>query len=110
MTIILSGSYNDLEDTLSHFKSLKLKSYAGQDVVYWCDSILLDAEHLESDRDFKLNHFNYSTHIFEYTSGSNFFLQAIQKYKKVTEFIKKPCMFDLDVIQPEELINYKSLV
>ena len=33
MTIFLSGSYDYLEDTLTHIKSLKLKSYQGEIVT-----------------------------------------------------------------------------
>ena len=34
----------------------------------------------------------------------------MKKYKEVTEFIKKLCVCDEDVMQPEELITYYSLV
>ena len=35
---------------------------------------------------------------------------AIHKYKEVTEFIKKLCVYDMDVISQEDLITYESLV
>ena len=35
---------------------------------------------------------------------------AIQKYKQVTEFIKKLCVCDIDVLSQEDLITYESLV
>ena len=50
MTIFLSGSYNALEVTLTHTKSLKLKSYPGENVIDCCAEILVDAERLESAR------------------------------------------------------------
>ena len=33
MTTFLSNTYDDLEETLSHMKSIKLKSYPGENVV-----------------------------------------------------------------------------
>ena len=32
------------------------------------------------------------------------------KYKNVTEFIKKICLCDMDIIKAEKLITYESLV
>ena len=79
-------------------KSLKLKSYLGKNVTYSCAAILVDAERLESDGAFKPEHLGYITRIFEDTYDSRFLLWAIQKYKEVTEFIKKLCVCDIDVL------------
>ena len=46
MTIFISNSYDALEETLTHMKSLKLKSYPGENIKYFCDVILVDAERL----------------------------------------------------------------
>ena len=58
----------------------------------------MDAERLESAGDFKPEHLGYTTRIFEDTSDSRIRLWDIHKYKKVTEFIKKLCVCDMDVI------------
>ena len=91
-------------------KSLKLKSYPGENIADCCVEILVDAERLGSDRAFKPEHLGYITRIFEDTSDSRFRLWVIQKYKEVTEFIKKFCVCDMDVISQEDLITYESLV
>ena len=91
-------------------KSLKLKSYPGENVTDCCAEILLDAERLESAGAFKSEHLGYITCIFEDTSDSIFRLWGIQKYKEVTDFIKKLCVCDMDVISQEDLITYESLV
>ena len=70
----------------------------------------MDAERLDSDGEFKTENLEYITRIFEDTSDSRFRLWDIQKYKKVTEFIKKLCVCDMDVISKEDLITYESLV
>ena len=70
----------------------------------------MDAERLESARAFKPDHLGYITRIFEDTSDSRFCLWAIQKYKEVTEFIKKLRVCDMDVLSQEDLITYESLV
>ena len=88
----------------------KLKSYPGDNVTYCCASILVDAERLESAGAFKPEHLGYITHIFEDTSDSRFRLWDIQKYKEVTEFIKKLRVCDMDVISQEDIITYESLV
>ena len=46
----------------------------------------------------------------EDTSDSIFRLWDIQKYKEVTEFIKKLHVCDMDVLSQEYLINYDYLV
>ena len=43
MTKFLSNSYDALEETLNHMKSLKLKSYPGENVTDFCAEILVDA-------------------------------------------------------------------
>ena len=106
MTTFLSDSYDALEETLNHMKSLKLKSYPGENVTDCCAAILVDAERLESAGAFKPEHLGYITHIFEDTSDSRFRLWAIQKYKKVAEFIKKHHVYDMDVLSQEDIITY----
>ena len=108
MTTFLSDSYDALEETLNHMKSLKLKSYPGENNSDCCAEILVDSERLESAGDFRPEHLGYITRIFEDTSESRFRLWAIQKYKEVTEFIKKLCVWDMDVLSQEDLITYES--
>ena len=110
MTTFLSDSYDSLEDTLNNIKSLKLKSYPVENVTDCCAEILVDDERLGSAGAFKPDHLGYITSIFEDTSDSRFRLWAIQKYKEVTEFIKKLRVCDMDVISHEELITYDTLV
>ena len=81
MTTFLSDSYDSLKETLNHMKSLKLKSYPGENVTYFCAAILVDAERLESAGAFKTEHLGYITRIFEDTSDSIFHLWAIQNHK-----------------------------
>ena len=109
-TKFLSNYYDALEETLTNTKSLKLKNYPGENITYFCASILVDAERLESAGAFKPEHLGYITHIFEDNYDSIFRLWAIQKYKEVTEFIKRFCMCDMYVISKEELITYLYLV
>ena len=42
------NSYDALEETLTHTKSLKLKIYPGENVTDFCADILVNAEHLDS--------------------------------------------------------------
>ena len=91
-------------------KSLKLKSYPGENVTECCAAILVDAERLESAGALKPEHLGYIIRIFEDTSDSRFRFWAIQKYKQVTEFIKKLRVCDMDVLPQEDLITYESLV
>ena len=51
-------------------KSLKLKSYPGENVTDCCAEILVDAERLESARALKPEHLGYIIRIFEDTSES----------------------------------------
>ena len=104
MTTFLSDSYDALEETLNHMKSLRLKSYPGENGTDFCAEILVDAEHLESAGALKPDHLGYITRIFEDTSDSRFRMWDIQKYKEVTEFIKKLRVCDMDVISQEYLI------
>ena len=91
-------------------KSLKLKSYPGENVIGCCVAILVDAERLESAGEFKTEHIGYITRIFDDNSDSRFRLWAIQKYKEVTEFPKKLRVCDMDVLSQENIIIYESLV
>ena len=59
---------------------------------------------------FKPNHLGYITCIFEDTSDCRFCMWAIQKYKGITEFIKKLRVCDMDAISQKDLITYESLV
>ena len=91
-------------------KSLKLKSYPGENVTDCCAAILVDAERLESAGDFKPEQLGYITCIFEDTSDYRFRLWAIHKYKEVTEFIKKLRVCEMDFLSQEDIITYESLV
>ena len=86
VTKFLCDSYDALEDILNHMKRLESA---------WAS---------------KPEHLGYITHIFEDTSDSRFRLWAIEKYKDVTEFIKKLRVCDIDVISQEDLITYESLI
>ena len=70
----------------------------------------MDAERLESAGAFKPKHLWYIIRSFEDTSDSRFCLWDIQKYKQVTEFIKKLRVCDMNVLSQEDLITYESLV
>ena len=72
MTSFLYDYYYALEETLNHMKSLKLKSYPGENVTYCCVAILVDAERLESAGAFKPEHLGTIIRIFEDTSDSRF--------------------------------------
>ena len=72
MTTLISNYYDYLEDNIIHMKSIKLKSYLGDNVKDCCAAILVDYERLESDGAFKPEHLGYITHIFEDTSESRF--------------------------------------
>ena len=70
----------------------------------------MDAERLESAGAFKPEHLGYIICIFGDTSDSRFRLWDIQKYKEVTELIKKLRVCDMDFLSQEDLITYESLV
>ena len=72
MNTFLSGSYDALEETLTHMKSLKLNIYPWENVTYCYASILEDADRLEIAGAFKPEHLGYTTHIFENISDSGF--------------------------------------
>ena len=91
-------------------KILKLKSYPGENVTDFCAEILVDVERLESASAFNPEQLWYITCIFEDNSNSRFCQWDIKKYKEVTEFIKKLCVCEMDVLSQEDLITYKSLV
>ena len=110
MTTFLSDSYDALEETVNHMKSLKIKSYPGENVIDCCAAILVDSEHLQSAGAFKPEHLGYITRIFEDTSDSRFSLWDIQKYREIKEFINKLRVSNMDVISPEDLIIYDSFV
>ena len=97
----MSGPTDRQTETLTHMKSLKLKIYPGEYVIYCCAAILVDAERLDSAGAFKPEKIGYNTHIFEDISFSRFCLWDIHKYKEVTDFIKKLCVCDMDVISQE---------
>ena len=90
-------------------KSLKLKSYPGQNVTDCCAAILVNDESLESAGAFKPKHLGYTIRIFEDTSDSIFHIWATQKYKEVMEFVKKPLLCDEDVMQTDDIITYSLL-
>ena len=71
---------------------------------------MVDDEHLESAGAFNPDHLGYITCILEDTSDSRFRLWAIQKYKEVTEIIKKLGVCDMDVLSQEYLITHESLI
>ena len=79
MTTFISDSYDTLEETLTHMKIIKLKSYPGGDITDFCVEILVYAERLESTRDFKPEHIGYITCIFEDTYDSRFHIWDIHK-------------------------------
>ena len=69
--------------------SIKPKNYLGENVTDRCAAILVYSERLESAGAFKTEPLGYTTCIFQDTSDSRLCLWDIQKYKEVTEFIKK---------------------
>ena len=99
-----------MEETLNHKKSLKLKSCPGENVTCCFAAILVDAERLESAGAFKPEHLGYINRIFEDTHDPRFRLLAIQKYKEVTDFIKKLPVCDIYAISQEYIITYASFV
>ena len=74
MTTFISDSYEALEETMNNMKSLKLKSYPGENAPDCCAAILVYAECLESARAFNPEHLGYTNRIFEDTSDSRFYL------------------------------------
>ena len=74
ITTFIFGCYNSLEETLTHMKSLKLKSYTVDNVTYFCAAILVDAERLDNAGELQCKHIGHITHIFEDSSHSIFHL------------------------------------
>ena len=74
MKIFLSDYYDTLEKTITHKKSLKIKSYTEENVADCCAAILVYVDRLESAGAFKSEHLIYITCIFEDTSDSRFSL------------------------------------
>ena len=98
MTTFLYNYYDALEEPLTHMNIIKLKRYPGENVKDCGAEILVDTKRLESARAFNTEHLGYINCIFEDISDSRLRLWSIQKYKVVTEFIKKLCVCDMDVI------------
>ena len=110
MTTFISNYDDALEETLIHMNSLKLKSYPGENVTDSCPAISVDAKRFKSSGAFNTDHLGYINRIFEDTSDTRLRLWDIQKYKEVTEFIKKLRVCDMDVLSQEDIITYESLV
>ena len=91
-------------------KSLKLKIFTGENIKYCCTENLFDTQRLESSGTFKTGSIGYITYVFEDTFDSILCFGVINKYKQVTYFINKLCVCDMDVIPPDELTTYESLV
>ena len=72
ISTFLFNPYYTLGETLTHKKSLKLKSYPGENVTDFCAEILVYAERLESSGAFKPKHLDYIIYISEDTSDSRF--------------------------------------
>ena len=110
MTTVLSDSYDSLVDTLNKIKILKLKDNLMENIANCCDSILVDAERLESAGTFYPEQLGYIICIFQDNSDSIFHIWATHKYEEVKEFIKKVCVCDKYVMRPDDIITYVSLV
>ena len=110
MTICITDSYDGLEETLNHIKSLNISIYPGENITDYCDEIFVDADLLDSAGAFNNEHLGYITRIFEYAYSYRLCLWDIQKYKDITDFIKNICVRIMDFIPPEELIAYESRV
>ena len=79
MRTFLSNSYDDLDETINHLKSIKINNDPGEKVEDWCDSILVDSERLDCSVSFNTKHLIYMTHIFWDNYDSRFCLWEIQK-------------------------------
>ena len=110
ITTIIYNSHGSLVETLNHMRNQKVKDHPGGNVADCCDTILIDAERLESAGAFKPKHLSCIIRIFRNTSNSRFYLWATHKNKDVMEFIKKLCVCDEDVMQPDDIITYGSYV
>ena len=67
-TIIISDSYDYLEETLNNVKSINIKSYLVENVADFHAAFIFDSESLESSGYFKPNNLRYINRIFEDTS------------------------------------------
>ena len=65
MTIFLSDSYNILEDTINHLKSINLNRFPGVNITDFYAAILVDYERLDSDGAFNIEQLGYITRIFK---------------------------------------------
>ena len=107
---VIYNSYASLVENLNRINSLKIKDNTGKNVADLCDSTLVDAESLEIDGAFNPEHLGYIIRIFKDTYDSIFHLWATQNYKEFMEFIKKLCVCEEYVRQPDDIITYGSLV
>ena len=64
---------------------------------------------LESAGAFKPDHLGYIIRIFKNTSNSRFQIWATQKYKEVMEFVKKPLLYEKDVMHTNDITTYGLL-
>ena len=109
MNTFLYDSYDALEETITHMKSLKFKDHPDRNTADCYDAILVNVESLESAGSFKPEHLDYIICIFEDISNSRFHIWATHKYKEVLEFIKKPLLCDKDVMHTNDFITYGLL-
>ena len=105
-----TNNYDSLEETLNHLKCLKIKDHTGENVAECFASILGYAKIIDSAGSSKPDNLAYITHIFENNYDPRFHLWETHKNKDVTEFITENNICDKDVMRPEELITYGSLV
>ena len=89
---------------------LKLKDRPGQNVANFCDTILVDAERLQSVGAFKPYHLGYIIRIFEYSYDYRLHIWETHKYNEVMEFIKKLFACGKYFMKPDEIITYDPLV
>ena len=83
MNPFLSHSYDDMEETLTHMKSLKLKRYPWENVTDCCAEILVDAERLESTRAFKPEHLGYINRILRILLNSDSFCGIFKSTRRL---------------------------
>ena len=60
-TAFFSDSHDDLYETIVHIKSLKIKSYPGENITYLYTVVLVDDDRLDSSGDFDHDHLGYIT-------------------------------------------------
>ena len=70
-------------------KSLNLKSYLGDNVVDWCDKILVDAERLDNSRELKPKNSKYITCTFEYDYDSGFIFWGTRSTRRIRILLRK---------------------